>query len=278
LSTLLVTGSSGFIGKNLTDVLNQLGFNVEQLDAEYFGDEDWGTTLLNQLNEIEPDAIFHVGACSNTLESNVQLMMLQNYESTKLMSDWCSCRGRKIIYSSSAANYGVKGKFPSNLYGWSKYVAEDYVCKSGGVALRYFNVYGPGEEQKGEMASFLYQANLRHEIGEKVRLFPGGPTRDFVYIKDITSANLYALENFSELSGHFYDVATAESRSFEDVLALAGIGFSYTDEAKIPNGYQFFTRGDPKKWMPGWRPKYPLERGVDEYLKYLRQDFVTESL
>jgi ADP-L-glycero-D-manno-heptose 6-epimerase len=146
------------------------------------------------------------------------------------------------------------------------------------VALRYFNVYGPGEEHKGEMASFLYQANLRHEVGEKVRLFPGGPTRDFVYIKDITSANLYALENFSELSGHFYDVATAESRSFEDVLALAGIGFSYTDEAKIPNGYQFYTRGDPKKWMPGWRPKYPLERGVDEYLKYLRQDFVTESL
>ena len=278
MSTLLVTGSSGFIGKNLSDVLNQLGFNVEHLDAEYFGDEDWETTLFNQLNEIEPDAIFHVGACSNTLESNVQLMMLQNYESTKLISDWCFYRGRKLIYSSSAANYGVKGKFPSNLYGWSKYVAEDYVCKSGGVALRYFNVYGPGEEHKGEMASFLYQANLRHEVGEKIRLFPGGPTRDFVYIKDITSANLHALENFSELSGHFYDVATAESRSFEDVLALAAIEFSYTEEAKIPKGYQFYTRGDPNKWMPGWLPKYPLERGVDEYLKYLRQDSVTESL
>ena len=55
MSTLLVTGSSGFIGKNLSDVLYQLGFNVEHLDAEYFGDEDWGTTLFNQLNEIEPD-------------------------------------------------------------------------------------------------------------------------------------------------------------------------------------------------------------------------------
>lgn len=278
MSTLLVTGSSGFIGKNLSDFLNQLGFKVELLDAEYFGNEDWGTTLLNQLNKISPDAIFHVGACSNTLESNVQLMMLQNYESTKLISDWCSFRGRKLIYSSSAANYGVKGKFPSNLYGWSKYVAEDYVCKSGGVALRYFNVYGPGEEHKGNMASFLYQAHLHREMGEKVRLFPGGPTRDFVYVKDITVANLYALENFSELSGHFYDVATAQSRSFEEVLALAAIEFSYTEESKIPKGYQFYTCGDPQKWMPGWRPKFPLERGVNEYLKYLGQQFVTELL
>ena len=271
-----MTGSSGFIGKYLSGYLTQLGYSIERLDAEYFLDKEWRTTLLNVLNSIDPAAIFHVGACSNTLESNVQLMMEKNYESTKLISDWCNGKGRRLIYSSSAANYGVEGDYPSNLYGWSKYVAEDYVCKSGGVALRYFNVYGPGEENKGKMASFLYQAHLDHRVGGNVLLFPGSPTRDFVYIEDVASANLHALKNFSELAGGFYDVGTAESRSFEEVLQLAFINFSYAEEAKIPIGYQFYTCSNPEKWMRGWRPEYPLERGVDRYLRYLKERMVAE--
>ena len=182
-----------------------------------------------------------------------------------------------MIYSSSAAAYGTEGKYPSNLYGWSKYVAEDYVCKSGGVALRYFNVYGPGEEKKGKMASFLFQACSSIKSGGEVSLFPGKPTRDFVYIDDVASANLYAFENYSRLVGHFYDVGTGESRSFEDVLTLASIGYSYLDEDKIPQGYQFFTRSRTEKWMQGWNPAYPLERGVSEYLNYLNHEELRQN-
>ena len=176
-----------------------------------------------------------------------------------------------MIFSSSAANYGMNGKYPSNLYGWSKYVAEDYVPKSGGIALIYFNVYGPGEENKGAMSSFLYQAYVNRNHGEKVLLFPGGPTRDFIYIKDVVGANLYAMENFLDLAGAYYDVATGFSRLFEDVLNLAGIEFAYSDESKIPAGYQFYTCGNTKKWMSGWEPHYSLEEGVADYLTYLQQ-------
>ena len=137
MSEILVTGSNGFIGKNLSQYLTQLDHKLGLLDAEYLREEDWEKSLLMELDRINPNIIFHVGACSNTLETNIQLMLEQNYQSTKLISDWCSERKRKLIYSSSAANYGVNGKYPSNLYGWSKYVAEDYVRKSGGVALRY---------------------------------------------------------------------------------------------------------------------------------------------
>ena len=271
MNKVLVTGSNGFIGRNLSKHLGKLGFIVKLLDSDYFDELDWQNSLLGLLNNFHPKVIFHVGACSNTLELNVQFMMEQNYQSTKLIADWCKDEKRNLIFSSSAANYGINGKYPSNLYGWSKYVAEDYVRKSGGIALRYFNVYGPGEENKGAMSSFLYQAYVNRNHGEKVLLFPGGPTRDFIYIKDVVGANLYAMENFADLAGAYYDVATGYSRLFEDVLNLAGIEFAYSDESKIPAGYQFYTCGDTKKWMGGWKPDYSLEEGVADYLTYLRQ-------
>ena len=271
MNKVLVTGSSGFIGRNLSKHLGELGFTVKLLDSDYFKELDWQNSLLSLLNDFNPKVVFHVGACSNTLELNVQYMMEQNYQSTKLISNWCKDEKRNMIFSSSAANYGMNGKYPSNLYGWSKYVAEDYVRKSGGIALRYFNVYGPGEENKGAMSSFLYQAYVNRNQGEKVLLFPGGPTRDFIYIKDVVGANLYAMENFLDLAGAYYDVATGLSRLFEDVLNLAGIEFAYSDESKIPAGYQFYTCGNTKKWMSGWEPHYSLEEGVADYLTYLQQ-------
>ena len=271
MNKVLVTGSSGFIGTNLSKHLGELGFTLKLLDSDYFKELDWQNSLLSLLNGFDPKVIFHVGACSDTLELNVQYMMEQNYQSTKLISDWCKDEKRNLIFSSSAANYGINGKYPSNLYGWSKYVAEDYVRKSGGIALRYFNVYGPGEENKGVMSSFLYQAYVNRNQGEKVLLFPGGPTRDFIYIKDVVGANLYAMENFLDLAGAYYDVATGLSRLFEDVLNLAGIEFAYSDESKIPAGYQFYTCGNTKKWMSGWEPHYSLEEGVADYLTYLQQ-------
>jgi len=108
----------------------------------------------------------------NTLETNVEYMMTRNYESTKIMMDWCIENNKPMIYSSSAANYGTNGKYPANLYGWSKYVAEGYVISNGGIGLRYFNVYGPGEEDKGKMASVAYQMFVKHNKGEDILLFP----------------------------------------------------------------------------------------------------------
>jgi ADP-L-glycero-D-manno-heptose 6-epimerase len=270
VSKVLITGSKGFIGDYLINYLSKRGYELEYFDKEYLKDHDWKSSLIKKLDRINADTILHVGACSDTISSDVQSIMLQNYEATKVVSDWCDSRERKLIYSSSAANYGVEGSYPSNLYGWSKYAAENYVLKSGGVALRYFNVYGPGEENKGIMASVLYQSYSKQIIGQEILLFPGKPSRDFVYIDDVASANLHALVNFSDLVGNFYDVCTGESRLFENVLDLAGISYSYTEELDVPKGYQFYTRGNPNKWMKNWQPRYSLEQGVSEYLNYLR--------
>jgi ADP-L-glycero-D-manno-heptose 6-epimerase len=262
---VLVTGSKGFIGQKLIQSTIASGHNVGGVDDEYFQTDDWKRSLLSFLNQINPEVVFHVGACSDTLEQDVQFMMIRNYESTKVISDWCTTNNRKLVYSSSAANYGESGLYPSNLYGWSKYAAEDYVINCGGVALRYFNVYGPGEQAKGSMASFLHQAYLMSRSEREIKLFPGSPVRDFVYIEDVVSANIHAYLNYDEIRGRYYEVSTGVAHSFEDKLDIFGLEYTYAEASLIPKGYQFYTCGNPERWMPGWSPNYSLEAGVLDY-------------
>ena len=271
---ILVTGYKGFIGKNLLEELKGTKeFEIDFIELEdFYTDESTSIKNLNDLlDEKSPDFIFHVGACSDTLESRVNYMMILNYESTKIICDWSKKNGAKVIYSSSAASYGTNEEFPSNLYGWSKYAGEGYVISNGGVALRYFNVYGPGEENKGKMSSVAYQSYMKKKNGEDVKLFPGNPRRDFIYVKDIVAANIYAMQNFENVSGDWYDVGSDKARTFEDVLECVGINdFDYVDPKNIPVGYQFYTKS--KKWMPGWGPKYSLEEGLKDYVKYLKNE------
>lgn len=271
MKKVFVTGTRGFVGKNLQMELDRGSYLVTGIDDSYLLHQNWKEKLLEFLNTLKYDAVFHVGACSDTLETDVNYMMVRNFESTKVLMDWCVENNKPMIYSSSAASYGTNDLYPSNLYGWSKYVAEQYVIKSGGIGLRYFNVYGPGEEDKGKMASVAFQMSSKYKNGEKVFLFPKKPQRDFVYIKDVISANLHALENYETLKGNYYDVGYGEARAFEDILNNLQIPFEYTSENSIPKGYQFYTCSDSNKWMGGWKPTWNLEMGIKDYKNYLEQ-------
>jgi len=270
MEKIIITGHIGFIGSNLYKEYNRgICYEVIGLDSDYLYNDNWDNILINRLNVIKPNIIFHVGACSNTLEKDVNYMMIRNVESTKLITDWAVYNGAKIIYSSSASSYGINGRYPSNLYGWSKYIGEQYVIQNGGIALRYFNVYGPGEEHKDIMASVAYQMYMKNKNGEKIKLFPNKPRRDFVYIGDVVSANMHALKHYNELNGNFYDVGSGTARPFEDVLNLLEIEFTYARENVIPEGYQFYTCSDVTKFMKFWRPTYTLEEGIKNYKEYL---------
>jgi ADP-L-glycero-D-manno-heptose 6-epimerase len=270
MKNVIITGTKGFIGGRL---LNRLKgeFNCYEINEDIFDSSDLTKEIDNIMFNVNPVAVFHVGACSNTLETDVNYMMSRNFEFTKILSDQCTLYKHNIpfVYSSSAANYGIDGTSPSNLYGWSKYVAEQYVTLNGGVALRYFNVYGPGEEHKGKMSSVAFQMWKKYKRGDIIKIFPGKPQRDFVYIEDVIEANIEAYKNYDEYHFHWFDVGYGESRTFEDVLDIMAIPFEYTDENDIPKGYQFFTKSNPDKWMSGWKPKYPIEVGLTEYKKYL---------
>lgn len=270
---LLVTGSSGFIGGNLQKhILDHLGYATYGIDIhDFYTEEDWRSKLQSLIRSFNPDVVFHVGACSDTLNSDVNYMFDLNFESTKILCDWCVENRKPLIYSSSAACYGSDGYAPSNLYGWSKYAAECYVISKGGIALRYFNVYGQGESHKGRMSSFFFQSFQKNKNGDIIRIFPGNPKRDFVYIDDVLSANIFALNNFEDLKSDWYDVGSGESRSFEDILKfLEIIEFNYTGISEIPQGYQFYT--ESSKFMNGWKPKYNLELGIKDYIGKLKNE------
>ena len=265
---IVITGTKGFIGKNLLNELKDQN-EILEVNEDIFDKDDWYDEIYYKLISFDPEVVFHVGACSDTLETNVNYMMTRNFEFTRRVMEWCQLLNRKFIYSSSAANYGTNNEYPSNLYGWSKYVAEQYVIKCGGIGLRYFNVYGPLEDQKGKMASVAYQMLQKQKEGQEIKLFPKKPKRDFVYVKDVISANLYAMNNFEENMGNWYEVGSGEARTFEDVLDILKIEYSYYDEKDIPNGYQFFTQSDNSNWMYGWTSKYNLENGLTDYLNFL---------
>jgi ADP-L-glycero-D-manno-heptose 6-epimerase len=263
---LLVTGTEGFIGKNVYQKLMKIDdvTKVTCLEKDYMNHIGWETTLAKCVDEC--DAILHIGAISDTMLKDPNEMLKYNYLFSKELFDLALIYEKKVVYSSSAANTGENGT-PSNIYGWSKYLAEEYgSCRvKDFYALRYFNVYGPGEEHKGKMASVAYQA---HSAG-RFMLFPKKPLRDFVYIDDVVDATLYPL--FNDVQNGVYEVGSGEARSFEDVLELMEIPYEYKGEYEIPKGYQFYTKSSEIKFMSGWKPKYNLEKGIKKYKEYLNE-------
>ena len=263
---VLLTGSEGFVGKSVYKKLKTIEdvSSITCIEKDYMNHIGWETTLSKAVEQ--SDVILHIGAISDTMLKDPNEMLKYNYVFSKELFDLAFIYEKTVVYSSSAANTGDKG-LPSNIYGWSKYIAEEYgiAALDDFYALRYFNVYGPGEEHKGKMASVAHQA---HSVG-RFMLFPKKPLRDFVYIDDVVDATLYPL--FNDIPCGVYEVGSGEARSFEDVLELMEIPYEYKGECEIPKGYQFYTKSDEKKFMDGWKPKYNLEKGIKKYKEYLNE-------
>jgi ADP-L-glycero-D-manno-heptose 6-epimerase len=213
--------------------------------------------------------LVHQGAISDTQHGDNSELMMNNYEKSKILFDASYDNGCNVVYASSAASYGQNGS-PSNIYGWSKYCAEQYgiaLFGDGGespsfIALRYFNVFGSGESHKGNMSSIAYRA-MKNGV---MSLFPGKPKRDFVYIKDVVDANFHAIK-CEKVNTGYYEVGSGEAHSFEEVCETLGVEFDYLSESAVPDGYQFFTRSSRDRWMPEWSPKYGLKDALMEYKK-----------
>ncbi|NBQ48698.1 MAG: NAD-dependent epimerase/dehydratase family protein, partial [Sphingobacteriia bacterium] len=174
MKKILITGTSGFIGgalyRELSDSYQVSTFNESDIIF------NWKERLSDLISEVS--CVIHIGAISSTTEANINKVMELNYEFSKFVFSQASENDISVIFSSSAAIYGPhEGEdCPKNIYGWSKKLCEDYgllVLKKF-IALRYFNVYGPGEQHKGKSASVAYQAFLhKKSSGEPFPLFSG---------------------------------------------------------------------------------------------------------
>lgn len=315
---IIVTGGAGFIGSNLVAGLNRRGFNdilvVDSMESsgkfknlrglrvsDYLEKGDFRKAVAAGLfDKTKIEALFHQGACSDTLQTDGRYMMENNYSYSRDLLDFCLKRGIPFIYASSAAVYGLgkrgfteegECEFPLNLYAFTKYLFDRHVRKvlpqaeSQVVGLRYFNVFGPQEAHKGRMASMVFHAF--HQIREtgKIKLFegsggygPGQQRRDFVFVDDAVKVNIFFLEH-PHISGIF-NCGTGRSRTFRDLAAAVIDATNRGTVEYIPfpedlkGKYQSFTEADLSKLRrSGYtEPFENLEVAVGRYVRLLSEN------
>jgi ADP-L-glycero-D-manno-heptose 6-epimerase len=256
MTRIVVTGAAGFIGSNIVKGLNERGIDdIIAVDDLTQGDKFRNLADLRIADYVDAgvfyeafddgffghvEAVFHEGACSDTMESDGKYMMNNNYTTSCGLFRACQERGTRLLYASSAATYGGSDTFrespecerPLNVYGWSKLLFDQRLRRDLGmrferasnqvVGFRYFNVYGPREQHKGRMASVAFHQFGQFRAEGKVRLFgeysgygPGLQVRDFVHVDDVVAVNLWFFDR-PEKRGVF-NLGTGRAQPFNDV-------------------------------------------------------------
>ncbi len=313
---ITITGGAGFIGSVLAWKFNALGEkDLLIVDQKAKGSPKWkniakrsfalyleSEEFLKRLEAREFDgkiqAIFHMGACSDTTEMDRAYLRENNSRYSERIASWCIQNHVYLCYASSAATYGdgalgfsdddalTPRLKPLNPYGQSKLDFDTWVLKNGYEKLitgfRFFNVYGPNETHKGEMRSMIHKGFGQVTTNGTMRLFKsykkeyadGGQKRDFIYVKDAVDAMLWFYEN-PKWRG-IYNLGTGHAQSWNE---LADALFKATGKPKkieyfdmpdsIKNQYQYFTESDMAKFKKTGCPVTfkNLADGVSDYVR-----------
>ena len=246
MSKCLVTGHMGYIGSKIFTKLIELGHEVKGMDLKQGREWDICYNLKAKYLRFKPDYIFHLAAIPRVPYSMEfpEKVLENNILSTIRVLEYARESGTKrIIYSSSSSVVG-NGNGPTSPYGASKLVPE-ILCKNYSdvygldtVSLRDFNVYS--EDQKAEDAYATAIANFMEFIRTGKQPFitgDGEQRRDMIHVMDVVSANIFCMNHKDNFEGQFFDVATGENISLNEVKEIVvkyhpEVTFEYVPERK----------------------------------------------
>jgi ADP-L-glycero-D-manno-heptose 6-epimerase len=314
---ILVTGGAGFIGSALVWALNQRG-RSDIVVTDFLGtDEKWKNLVPLKFADYVDAAdfrrhlaqnaavfgkfscVFHLGACSATTEKNAGYLADNNYGYTKELAAWSLAQGARFIYASSAATYGDGAQGmddkdedlarlrPLNMYGYSKHLFDLHAQRVGWlpriVGVKYFNVFGPNEDHKGDMRSLVNKAYQQILATGRVQLFKshkpefkdGEQMRDFLYVKDAVEMTLHFAEQASSAGGLF-NLGSGEANTWLTLTRaiFTALGrepkIDFVDMPEVLRGkYQYFTQADVTKLRASGyaRPMTALGDAVRDYVQ-----------
>lgn len=314
---LIVTGGAGLIGSAVVWLLNRLGQDRILIADRMDRSEKWRNLvplrfddyldagdLLNALPKLENiETVYHLGACSATTETDSDFLMRNNFEFTRTLAHWAVERGTRFVYASSAATYGAReddfredlpltSLRPLNMYGYSKHLFDQYAERAGLLSritgLKYFNVFGPNEDHKGDMRSVVHKAFHQIRATGKLQLFKshrpdfedGCQQRDFLYVKDAVAMSVF-LASRPEAAG-LYNLGSGTPHTW---LELAHAIFAAMDiepaiefipmPEHLRGKYQYRTCATIAKLRAAGygQPLTPLADAVADYVRnYLMPD------
>ena len=309
-----MTGGAGFIGSALVWELNRRGVD-NILIADFLGNEEKWRNLppLRFADYIEADdllmrldvsnhlfddirTVFHLGAASSTTETDAAYLVHNNFEYTKALARFALEGNRRFVYASSAATYGgLEASFPEsaalhtlrpmNMYGYSKHLFDTYAERAGILpritGLKYFNIFGPNEDHKGDMRSVVHKAFYQILEVAHVSLFKsyraefhhGEQRRDFLYVKDAVAATVYLAENID--GGGLFNIGSGEANTWLSLVTAIFNSLGQPPKIKfidmpeeLQEKYQYFTCADITKLRStGFeQPMTPLADAVRDYV------------
>lgn len=316
---IVITGGAGFIGSGLIRHLNDSGiYNLIIVDR--LGHSEKWKNLVGKrfLDIIDKDQLFtwlegrestieafiHLGACSNTVETNASYLLENNYRFSQRLADYALTNNHRFIYASSAATYGDgSGGFsddenqletlqPLNMYGYSKHLFDLWLKNQGVldkvVGLKYFNVFGPNETHKDRMASAIIRMLPAAQKEGVIRLFKssepdkysdGDQKRDFIYVKD--AARMTCAFLFNDATG-IYNMGVGKAETWNQLASAVFKAIhkpAKIEYFEMPDDllgkYQNYTCADMKKTthvLKDLAKTMPLEEAV---LDYIRNHLIT---